>query len=251
VVSSSRRTRHSGCIVCQYDTLSNQNPTTLLHAELRLNSHFLLPAPCISVISLSTIFIADQRLPPLPYITIKPDHGPSTSSTIANNHIHKHTSTVACFLTESTVSPEKPCTPKQRNATTHFFIIAHLSAFPNVWSSFKNSNEAAVSLDPGSTLNLSCELVSGVTPVSSASSSPSARAGWAVSTTSVMAVSRSGLVVDAGIFGLCDGFVGGKANWGESVARRKEIWNVWDSGCLGKDFDTRLEYFDAFRQSEL
>jgi len=37
---------------------------------------------------------------------------------------------------------------------THFFIMTYLRAFPKVWPSSRNSNEAAVSVDPGS-----CEII--------------------------------------------------------------------------------------------
>lgn len=33
---------------------------------------------------------------------------------------------------------------------THFFMMIYRKAFPNVWSSFLNSNDAAVSEAPGS-----------------------------------------------------------------------------------------------------
>ena len=36
----------------------------------------------------------------------------------------------------------------------HFFIITYRRAFPNVWSSFSNSNDAAVSVEPGSWVQL-------------------------------------------------------------------------------------------------
>lgn len=47
---------------------------------------------------------------------------------------------------------------------THFFIMIYRKAFPKVWSSFKNSNEAAFSEDPGSynailSLNVSCPTI--------------------------------------------------------------------------------------------
>lgn len=32
----------------------------------------------------------------------------------------------------------------------YFFMIIHRKAFPSVWSSFSNANDAAVSVEPGS-----------------------------------------------------------------------------------------------------
>ena len=39
---------------------------------------------------------------------------------------------------------------EEREKSAYFFIIIYRSAFPMVWSSFRNSKEAAVSVAPGS-----------------------------------------------------------------------------------------------------
>lgn len=38
--------------------------------------------------------------------------------------------------------------------STHFFMMIYLRALPRVWPSFKNSNEAAVGVEPGSCVHL-------------------------------------------------------------------------------------------------
>lgn len=74
-----------------------------------------------------------------------------------NNHRIRHPgcekyniSTCARPISALRLHVEITMSEKIWECSTHFFIMIYRNAFPKVWSSFKNSNEAAVSEDPGS-----------------------------------------------------------------------------------------------------